>query len=80
MMLTGDLINGLRVIKTAAIGATLAYLSKDAGKLAGNELLNRWVRGLRERNETKAQKLLEKEYEKNINIWANKPYVIEVKA
>lgn len=78
MLLTGSLIDGLRVIKTTAISATLSYMSKDAKRLAGNEALSRWIRGLREKNQTKLQRMLEIEYEKNLKIWAKKPIIIEV--
>lgn len=73
MLATGELIKGLRVVKTRPDGVTLAYALKDRMKIKGNELLGRSVRTLNDENREKAVKYLAKQYERNLREWAKKP-------
>ena len=66
MTLTGDTINGLRPIHANANGVTMAFASKDTGKILGNQRRGYDIVGLNDKNIKRVKMKILDQFDKNL--------------
>lgn len=79
MTLTGKMAEGLHIESVKENEVVMSYLSKDAGKIIGNQALGREVVGLNKDNIEIVGDMIFKEMSKNIDDWAREDINITIK-
>uniref|UniRef100_A0A6M3JXB9 Uncharacterized protein n=1 Tax=viral metagenome TaxID=1070528 RepID=A0A6M3JXB9_9ZZZZ len=78
MLLTGDLLKGLKTRTADNSSVTIAYDSADAGKLLGNEKYGRAMRTLRPANIDKVASLVSDFLDGKLKEWCSEPIKYDI--
>lgn len=78
MKLTGQLLRGLRAIKTGKDFVVMSYLDKDKDKIIGNSRFGRIIATLNDKNQRRVKKKYEDAINANIEKWAKQKVIINI--